>query len=100
MLHDQRASGRSRHSRSTSADFPTPASPLSRTSRPSPPAACAAYSLSSARDDSRSSSGGPVSIACLPLTRIPAHPRYVKTPMSDTDDGAERFKTRDLRTLS
>ena len=94
MLHDQRASGRSRHSRSTSADFPTPASPLSRTSRPSPPAACAAYSLSSARDASRSSSGGPVSITCLPLTRIPAHPRYVKGLLcQQTDDEAERFKT-------
>ena len=57
MLHDQRASGRSRWSRSTRADFPAPASPPISTSRPSPRAACAAYSVSSASGASRSSSG-------------------------------------------
>jgi hypothetical protein len=56
---DQRASGTSRCSCSTSADFPTPASPATRTSRPSPCRASATQAASDPSGEARSSNRMP-----------------------------------------
>jgi hypothetical protein len=61
------ASGRSLSSCSTRADLPTPASPATKTSRPSPCRASSAYPASDARHASRSSN------CTITLSPAPAH---------------------------